>query len=663
MKRLYPFESPIIFARVLLKAIVLLLTVNFICVICNFDPLLALMKINIAGLIGHGRARLVYPADTSNGQLPLESLFAAHTLAYSPKLPNEFRVLLIGASGVNGVYLPDDETLAGQLTARGININGKSVVVYNLGYPGPNVVKESLIFSEALEYQPDLVIFFVTQASFYNGKFNPLDPLLTFFNLNRGQLKQITDTYGLQHWYDQHFAGNSFWDTWLSFHNQEALPVWLRSLFYPVTTYTLVWTGPRIIDTPIPEKPVYFKGMHGFDQMPAENWQFLLVDQALAEKSGTKLLFVNDPMMIGEGKNYSPVYQRSFYDEYHTAVNAYMQDNGLWYVDLWNLIPAKYFSDTVYHYDAAGAELLSEKLIQVISQSQHLEHVSATLFQRKYLPLPAQSLFYRFNNAPPAAGWTTSGDDKAWMNGTTSALDVSLDQDTPYQISFRVAQSMQPDILKSLQLEVNDQTIDLRPQEDGAAMLFYGLIPQHVMSLGFENTHLTFHVNRVVTPISLGLNEDERTLGLMFDWLKLMPDAPTHSVRFEFDQPASGSGWWPVESSSMWMREPNADLNFNLASDQDYSVKFRVLMALHPDILDSLRLTVDGIPVDLHRATDPQGGTIFSGVIPHAIVSSGNTQFMFTVNRVVTPKSAGINDDERTLGVMFDWLQIEAIAF
>src|SRR5271165_3904494 len=88
--------------RIFGKSIALLLVLNLIAVAGNFNPVLALTEFNLWWLTGHGRPRLVYPSDFQNGQLPVESLLAAHALAYTAKAPDEFRVIVLGESGIAG---------------------------------------------------------------------------------------------------------------------------------------------------------------------------------------------------------------------------------------------------------------------------------------------------------------------------------------------------------------------------------------------------------------------------------------------------------------------------------------------------------------------------------------------------------------------------------
>jgi hypothetical protein len=133
------------------------------------------------------------------------------------------------------------------------------------------------------------------------------------------------------------------------------------------------------------------------------------------------------------------------------------------------------------------------------------------------------------------------------------------------------------------------------------------------------------------------------------------------SFSTDFDRQIDGNGWSPPEGSRTWMTSPSASIRTRLRAGNDYEVTFRVTMGIAPDVLASLHLDVNGQPVVLAGAQDPDGAWIFRGSLPGAIVARDDrkTTLQFSVNRVVTPKSLGINEDTRTLAIQFDWLRVE----
>src|SRR5262249_42940809 len=161
-----------------------------------------------------------YPSDFQNGQLPVESLIGAHTLAYTPKAPNEYRVVVLGESGIAGWGLPDSETFTTQLTTRKLSIEGKQVIAYNLAYPSPNIARDALILDAALDYQPDLVIWFVTGAAFDNS-IGALGVNGEFFALNRARLQKLVDSVGLNAWLAARLDPLPAWSSWVAIHDQD----------------------------------------------------------------------------------------------------------------------------------------------------------------------------------------------------------------------------------------------------------------------------------------------------------------------------------------------------------------------------------------------------------------------------------------------------------
>jgi hypothetical protein len=297
--------------------------------------------------------------------LPVEALLAAHALAYTPKAPDEFRVLVLGESGIAGWGLPDQDTFTAQLTARGVKVNDKRVVAYNLAYPSPSVARDVLILDAALAYQPDLVIWFISPAALDDAP-SAIGTNSVLFDLNRERLERLTGSFGLRDWFNSRMADEPMWHPWVAIRDQDALPVWLNTLFYPFVAVDLGLTNRRIGSEPIPEKARYTTGRAGFEAMPNQTWRFLDVGRDLTEKHGARFLLVNEPMLIGSGPNsdvnYNLQYERAFYESYRAVLKRYVDDNRFQFVDLWDVIPPASFTDTPLHADAAGYAALTTRI-------------------------------------------------------------------------------------------------------------------------------------------------------------------------------------------------------------------------------------------------------------------------------------------------------------
>jgi lysophospholipase L1-like esterase len=359
--------------RIFAKAVVLLLIANFACIVGDFDPVAMLTQINTWGLVGHGRARLAYPSDFQNGQLPIESLLAAHEIAYRPKAADEYRVVVLGESGIAGWGLDDRETFTRQLTARNLEVKGKRVVAYNLAYPSPDAARDLLILNAAARYQPDLVVWFITAA--------PLDDSpksagvnLTFFELNRKRLESVIAAINFPDWIDARLTKEPGWRRWIAIRNQDMLPVWVNTLLYPFNAPDLGRTTRRIANETIPAKARYYTGRPGFESMPGASWIFLKEARVYATSARFDLLVVNEPMLVGKGANsdvnYNLEYERAFYDRYRREMALYASKLKLWYADLWDAIPAESFTDTPFHADAAGYGILVDRIAEIVKSSQ-----------------------------------------------------------------------------------------------------------------------------------------------------------------------------------------------------------------------------------------------------------------------------------------------------
>ena len=145
---------------------------------------------------------------------------------------------------------------------------------------------------------------------------------------------------------------------------------------------------------------------------------------------------------------------------------------------------------------------------------------------------------------------------------------------------------------------------------------------------------------------------------------------PLRSLHFKFDQALQGTQWHLVEISPehgpfRWSGPgPKSTLDFPLARDTDLLIKFRILMTLAPDVLESLRLTVNDQPIPLSRHSDATGALILTGRIPRAAIAGDKpfVRLQFEINRTIVPQTLDPNSpDTRQLGCAFNWLQIEPV--
>lgn len=338
------------FARnVMLKALALLAV--FILALLVLNPLAGLGKLSLYNVIYPGRPRFPFGEDpqvsynlTINN---LDAMFASHQVV-QPKAADEYRVFLIGDSSVWGILLRPEQTLAGQLNAMDLRACGdRHMVFYNLGYPTLSLDKDLTILKQAVQYQPDQVIWLVTLESFpgINPQASPLiappasDPNLPpFLNALFAQRRSVADWYRLQ-LYGALWAATGI--------DQD----------YP-TDYT-----PAARDL---AADLTLNGVAQTDLSPKLSFEpFVAGFTALG---ATPLWLVNEPILISNGANsdirYNFYYPRWAYDQYRTLMAQETQTQGWRYLDTWNLVPEGEFTNSAIHLTPAGEGLLAQRLAQ-----------------------------------------------------------------------------------------------------------------------------------------------------------------------------------------------------------------------------------------------------------------------------------------------------------
>src|SRR5262249_25433471 len=110
-----PFHDPRTWLRLFLKALALLLIFDLLFIALR--PIELISPLSLFGYLLPYRTRLVVPErDIASQLMPLETLLNAHEIS-RPKIPGEFRVVILGDSGINGWGSADNETVSAFLTA------------------------------------------------------------------------------------------------------------------------------------------------------------------------------------------------------------------------------------------------------------------------------------------------------------------------------------------------------------------------------------------------------------------------------------------------------------------------------------------------------------------------------------------------------------------
>lgn len=354
--------------RVILKALILFGLCNLIFALVY--PIELIGQLSLYGYLYHARPRLPYgenPSESYNISLTnLAAMFASHQIS-SNSVDDEYRVILIGDSNTWGWLLNNEETLSAQITQANLTINGQRVVAYNLGYPVMSLTKDLLILDEAMNYQPDMIIWLISLASFPPEQqvFSPL----VQNNLARLRLLIEENELNINPNNEQFYQPNIWEQTIVGQRRQLADLLRLQ-------TYGLSWatTG---IDQAIPENITLRQSDFEEDYtwsvfnepttLTQEDLAFDVLQAGINLIDDLPIFIVNEPIFISDGENsdvrYNSFYPRWAYDQYRDLLRQYTDENDWQYVDLWDTIPAQEFTDSPIHITAEGTQALAEIII------------------------------------------------------------------------------------------------------------------------------------------------------------------------------------------------------------------------------------------------------------------------------------------------------------
>jgi Sulfotransferase family len=162
---------------------------------------------------------------------------------------------------------------------------------------------------------------------------------------------------------------------------------------------------------------------------------------------------------------------------------------------------------------------------------------------------------------------------------------------------------------------------------------------------------------------------NERWSGLLKDGDKTVPCDPINDkIQFNFRLVPPGAGWYvgelhPIHGYIRWSGpSKESSLRFNLKCGVDYNVRVRIVNTVTADILESISMRVNEVPLTLVRSSveDPDH-YIFEGIIPRSAVerNNGSTQIDFIVDRTVRPMDIDpLSTDKRALGICYNLLEI-----
>ena len=360
--------------NVLLKATAVFIIINLLFAAVPAETWLG--KISLYNHLYPGRWRLpwsenpgaAYNISTNN----LDALFAAHQVSDKPIPNDEYRIFFFGDSSIWGFLLPKEQTLTAHINAANIQTpDGRLIRAYNLGYPTISLTKDVLLISEAMQYEPDLIVWATTLEAFPSNK-QFFTPLVTE---NAKKVEILAQTYGfsLDGTADSLPPSTTFDRTIVG--SRRATADLLRLQLYGV-----LWTATGI-DQAIPESYTPLQTDYENDDSyynfspPTLSQDQLALDVLLAgiEITGdVPILLINEPIYISSGENsdirYNFFYPTWAYDDYRKVIAEFANEQNWNYLDLWDKIPPEYFTNTAIHINAEGSQQLANILISEIQR-------------------------------------------------------------------------------------------------------------------------------------------------------------------------------------------------------------------------------------------------------------------------------------------------------
>jgi len=352
--------------RVLIKAAMLFVVFNML--YASVDPPISISAYNV---LLTGRVRMPFGGEPYSVMVDdLHVMFASHAIARR-KDKGEFRVALIGDSSVWSEDIQAEESISEMWNKQKEKCGNDQMIFYNLGYPHPSVIKDLVIMEQAMEYEPDGFVWFITANTIMPRRVNP------FITTNREETLHILDSHQLSLTGEDALRASepAFFDKTI---------VGRRSLlarWFKLQILGAVWGATRLDMPPSNEPPAPvandLKDDNEYLQLDpnTEIPALLLFDgiHAAHDLAGqTPILIVNEPIFIASGENssvrYNDAYPRWAYDQYRDALARESEEAGWNFIDLWDAIPPEYFL-TSLHVSGEGERLLVEKINPILEET------------------------------------------------------------------------------------------------------------------------------------------------------------------------------------------------------------------------------------------------------------------------------------------------------
>jgi len=361
-------SSAISIKRIIIKTILILFIINFGWIYLSRLPI---GDASLYNLVFTGRYRLPFgenPKRSYNLSLyNLDAMFASHEINKKQDDVEDIHVVLIGDSSIWGFLQKPENTISGLLNKRFVG-EDKKVNFHNLGFPSISILKDLMIVDRALEYDPDLILWFITLEALPKEK--QLE--IPIIKNNTEIVNSIIEKYELSEitLIEEKLIDNTLW-------NQRRNISDLLNL----QLFGILWDATGI-DQEYPE--TYNPAQRDFTE-PIEQYyninpddkleDFLaleIIENGIEKNKGIDFILINEPILISEGVNssvqYNYYYPRWAYDQYRLIMKEFTRKNNFKYYDLWDLIPESEFTNSAIHFTEGAEKILADKITLVIER-------------------------------------------------------------------------------------------------------------------------------------------------------------------------------------------------------------------------------------------------------------------------------------------------------
>lgn len=140
----------------------------------------------------------------------------------------------------------------------------------------------------------------------------------------------------------------------------------------------------------------------------------------------------------------------------------------------------------------------------------------------------------------------------------------------------------------------------------------------------------------------------------------------TYNKKFEFDETINRPNWYKPELAAggttfTWSGPaPESKLSLRLPkSESGAQLQICVVGSLAQDVTESLRVDINNTAISLYPTHLSACPIAYEGAIPSALLEGDNEELLLTfqVNRTLSWRDIGANQDPRKFGLAFDWIQ------